>query len=92
MGLGKTIQSIAFIAHLKATSRLKLALIIVPLSLSKNWTDEFARFAPSINQVEFYGSRSDREQQKRDIEAGLEHLDVIVTTIETFNAASRTWL
>ena len=55
MGLGKTVQTIGFLAqffeqnldHKKAP-----VLIVLPPSLVFNWQEEFARFAPSLKVTE----------------------------------------
>ena len=43
MGLGKTIQTIAFLAHLKGNGMDGPYLIIAPLSTLSNWINEIAR-------------------------------------------------
>lgn len=54
MGLGKTLQAIAFIAKCldeRQSTQSAPVLIVLPTSLVFNWTDEFARFAPSLQVV-----------------------------------------
>lgn len=49
MGLGKTIQTIAFLVKQYEVEKIKKpSLIICPTSLVFNWIDEFQKFAPSI--------------------------------------------
>lgn len=43
MGLGKTIQTIAFLAHLKGNGMDGPYLVIAPLSTLSNWMNEIAR-------------------------------------------------
>lgn len=44
MGLGKTIQVIAFLAYLKETGKAKYPhLVVVPSSTLDNWDQEFAK-------------------------------------------------
>lgn len=43
MGLGKTIQTIGFLAHLKGKGLGGPYLVIAPLSTLSNWVSEFAR-------------------------------------------------
>lgn len=43
MGLGKTIQTIAFLAHLKGNGLHGPYLIIAPLSTLSNWVNEISR-------------------------------------------------
>lgn len=63
MGLGKTIQSISFLAALY--HRYELCgpfLVIVPLSTMAAWQKEFAQWAPSLNMVTYMGDGQSREQ------------------------------
>ena len=84
VGLGKTIQVIAFLAHLKDIGKAGPHLIIVPSSTLDNWLREFSRFAPSLIVVSYYGSQAERQMLRYDYK-GREDLDVVVTT---YNMAS----
>lgn len=56
MGLGKTIQSIGFLAYLHHTLHKKGPhLIVVPLSVLSNWISEIEKFCPSFRAVRFHG-------------------------------------
>lgn len=44
MGLGKTIQTIAFLAHLKGNGLHGPYLVIAPLSTLSNWMNEIERY------------------------------------------------
>jgi superfamily II DNA or RNA helicase len=58
MGLGKTVQIIAHLLVEKEAGRLvRPALIVAPTSLVFNWLDEIGRFAPSLQCVNYTGSR-----------------------------------
>lgn len=74
MGLGKTLQVIALIQ-----SELPLdkgpALVIVPTSLLYNWQAEIQRFAPELKVNLIAGTREERLQCLKNIEA-----DVLVTS------------
>ncbi|SEW53420.1 DEAD/DEAH box helicase [Chitinophaga arvensicola] len=48
MGLGKTIQAIALLLHRAPDGP---ALVICPASVVTNWSNEIARFAPSLNVI-----------------------------------------
>jgi SWI/SNF-related matrix-associated actin-dependent regulator of chromatin subfamily A containing DEAD/H box 1 len=63
MGLGKTVQTIAFLAWLRSKNRdtdnvivdpqdnlkrVKPHIIIVPASVMDNWLGEFKKFAPHV--------------------------------------------
>ena len=60
MGLGKTIQCIALLAHLIEKGVAGPFLIVAPLSTLGNWVSEIDRFAPSIPFVLYHGSPDDR--------------------------------
>ncbi|OMO56882.1 SNF2-related protein [Corchorus capsularis] len=62
MGLGKTIQTIAFLAHLKGNGMDGPFLIIAPLSTLSNWLNEIARFAPSMNAILYHGNKKERDE------------------------------
>jgi SNF2 family DNA or RNA helicase len=49
MGLGKTVQALAFLAREKEQERLtKPALIVCPTSVLPNWLSEAKHFAPTL--------------------------------------------
>lgn len=52
MGLGKTVQVIAFICSLVQDGAAGPFLVVAPLSTLTNWFTEFARFAPDVNKKE----------------------------------------
>ncbi len=57
MGLGKTIQSIGYMAALQQHLNKKGPfLIVVPLSVLSNWISEIERFCPSFRAVRFHGN------------------------------------
>ncbi len=76
LGLGKTIQVISFLAHLKEQGGKGPHLIVVPYvhnihptpfysckfrsSTLENWCREFARFAPSIEVQTYYADKNQR--------------------------------
>lgn len=52
MGLGKTIQTIAYVASLKEDGASERPhLIVAPLSTLRNWEREFQMWAPQLNVV-----------------------------------------
>ncbi|KAK2657235.1 hypothetical protein Ddye_010287 [Dipteronia dyeriana] len=65
MGLGKTIQTISFLAHLKGKGLHGPYLVIAPLSTLSNWVNEISRFTPSINAIIYHGSKKDRDELRR---------------------------
>ncbi|KAI3808443.1 hypothetical protein L1987_24394 [Smallanthus sonchifolius] len=65
MGLGKTIQTIGFLAHLKGKGLDGPYLVIAPLSTLSNWLNEISRFVPSMNAVIYHGNRKERDEIRR---------------------------
>ncbi|CAN1814156.1 ATP-dependent DNA helicase DDM1 [Linum perenne] len=65
MGLGKTIQTIGFLAHLKGKGLDGPYLVIAPLSTLANWVNEFARFVPSVNAIIYHGDKKQRDEIRR---------------------------
>ncbi|KAK4550385.1 hypothetical protein LTR36_003352 [Oleoguttula mirabilis] len=82
MGLGKTCQVIAFLAHLQQEQVDGVHLVIVPGSTLENWLREFARFAPSLKVVPYYGSQAERPALQAQIEDDFDTIDVVVTTYD----------
>ena len=60
MGLGKTIQVIAFLLSAKNEKGPGPSLIIVPTSLVFNWCAELDRFAPELTYATITGSKEER--------------------------------
>ncbi|KAG6491150.1 hypothetical protein ZIOFF_052483 [Zingiber officinale] len=65
MGLGKTIQAIGFLAHLKGKGLDGPYMIIAPLSTLSNWVNEISRFAPSMTAIIYHGTKQEREEIRR---------------------------
>uniref|UniRef100_A0A5B6Z3R0 Putative ATP-dependent DNA helicase DDM1 n=1 Tax=Davidia involucrata TaxID=16924 RepID=A0A5B6Z3R0_DAVIN len=65
MGLGKTIQTIGFLAHLKGKGLDGPYLVIAPLSTLSNWVNEISRFVPSINAIIYHGDKKERDEIRR---------------------------
>jgi ATP-dependent DNA helicase len=65
MGLGKTLQTISFVAYLRERGVYGPFLIVCPLSTLGNWGNEFQRFAPEIPVLEYHGSPSDRAKLRK---------------------------
>lgn len=62
MGLGKTVQSIAFLCHVAENYGVwGPFLIISPASTLHNWQQEMQRFAPSFKVVPYWGSPNQRK-------------------------------
>eukprot|EP01038_Epipyxis_sp_PR26KG_P004667 gene4667-6556_t len=83
MGLGKTIQSIGFLAYLHSELNKKGPhLIVVPLSVMSNWLTEIERFCPFFRAVRFHGPIMERNRIKSEELKDLSEFDIVVTTFE----------
>ena len=81
MGLGKTIQSIALVSYLiSVKQQMGPYLIIVPLSTLSNWSNEFLKWAPSIQILAYKGSPQMRKQMQYQIKQ--RQFTVVLTTFE----------
>ena len=61
MGLGKTIQTIAFLAHLAEEKDIwGPFLIIAPVSTLHNLLQEINRFTPAFKALPYWGTANDR--------------------------------
>ncbi|MEK4044439.1 DEAD/DEAH box helicase [Paenibacillus sp. FSL H8-0048] len=83
MGLGKTIQSIAYICSELAERMPQMeakapVLILCPASLTYNWENEFARFAPEVNVLVVAGQKEERSGLLES--KVMEEADVIITS------------
>lgn len=77
MGLGKTLQSIAYIvSDLQESTDSSPVLIVSPSSLTYNWENEFARFAPHVRVLVVAGQKAERS----NLLDGIDHADVVVTS------------
>ena len=74
MGLGKTVQTIAYLALARRTKDDGGDVVLAPASTLRNWEREFSKFAPQI-KVTVYGG-SDRAKAQVDALKS----DVVVTT------------
>ncbi|KAL9086176.1 MAG: hypothetical protein Q9165_007241 [Trypethelium subeluteriae] len=82
MGLGKTCQVIAFISHLVETGVTGPHLVFVPGSTLENWLRELRNFSPNLYVEPYYGSQTERAQQRFTIESEIQHINVVVTTYD----------
>lgn len=60
MGLGKTVQTLGFLSHLKSKGVHGPFLIVGPLSTLPNWVAEVERWTPSIGAVLYHGTKDER--------------------------------
>jgi SNF2 family DNA or RNA helicase len=77
MGLGKSIQIIAFILSQRERVKQNTNLIVVPTSLIFNWQQEIAKFAPTLRIHTIYGA--DRVKST----SGFDIYEIILTSYGT---------
>jgi len=83
MGLGKTIQTIGFLAYLQHfMNKRGPHLIVVPLSVLSNWMAEIERFCPTFRAIRFHGPKDERDRIKNEEIDNLKEFDIVVTTYE----------
>ena len=59
MGLGKTIQTLSFISALKAAGQPGPHLVVTPLAVLINWTNEIKKFTPALSFCKIHGSQDE---------------------------------
>eukprot|EP01052_Picozoa_sp_SAG31_P010736 SAG31_NODE_596_length_13674_cov_3.806409_10_plen_110_part_00 len=59
MGLGKTIQTLSFISALKAAGQPGPHLVVTPLAVLINWTNEIKKFTPGLSFCKIHGSQDE---------------------------------
>jgi len=65
MGLGKTIQTIALLAHLACNKGMwGPHLIVVPTSVMLNWEMELKKWCPAFKVLTYYGSQKERRLKR----------------------------
>ncbi len=82
MGLGKTVQAIAVMQSIKDACQegeQKQFLVICPSSLTLNWQNEIARFAPDLKALCLSGTVAERTKLFEEAE----NYDVLITSYAT---------
>jgi superfamily II DNA or RNA helicase len=82
MGLGKTIQVLSLLLVLKnwPAEKRKPSLLVAPASLLANWTDEIARFAPSLDLIIAHPSAMPSEKLAKVGTDNLKDADLVITS------------
>jgi SNF2 family DNA or RNA helicase len=83
VGLGKTIQTLSFLATLKANGVPGPHLVVTPLAVLQNWVNELKRFTPGLTHCKVHGSLSERDRILSMDEVLSGDFDVYLTTYET---------
>lgn len=65
MGLGKTVQTIGLLAHLKGKGLHGPFLVCAPLSTLSNWVNEVKRWVPTMEVLLYHGSKDERTSLRR---------------------------
>ena len=82
MGLGKTLQVLALMEHVRGRSVASDPfLVVVPTSVMFNWASEAARFAPNLRVATISETRARRGVDLLDVVAGA---DVVITSYTLF--------
>jgi SNF2 family DNA or RNA helicase len=78
MGLGKSVQFITFLLHLKEQGTLdKPTLLVCPTSVLGNWEREVKKFAPTLKVIQYHG---DKRPKGKDFEAAIKNHDLLLTS------------
>ena len=84
MGLGKTVQTISFLAFLREMESFGPFLVVAPLSTLGNWINEFERWTPSIKTLLYHGNPTERAElrAKKLKKPGTKDFPVVCTSYE----------
>ncbi|MBN3299546.1 CHD1L protein, partial [Amia calva] len=82
MGLGKTCQTISLLVYMCGALRQDGPfLVLSPLSVLNNWSEELQRFAPGLSVVCFSGDKEARAELQKDLRSN-KRFHVLLTTYE----------
>ena len=94
-GLGKTIQVIALVAHLRTQNIKGPYLVVAPLATLPNWVREFEKWLPSKPVVRYHGTAPEREAMMKGVmnpkNRKNDDFPVIITSFETAIRDQRNW-
>ena len=79
MGLGKTIQTLSFLATLKDRGMSGPHLVVTPLAVLINWTNEIKKFTPGVSFVKVHGSIKERDRILSDPQVLEGQFDIYLT-------------
>ncbi|XP_050203672.1 probable helicase CHR10 isoform X1 [Mercurialis annua] len=68
MGLGKTLQAVAFLSYLKAKKMSRGPfLVLCPLSVTDGWVSEMTKFAPKLKVLRYVGDKEHRRNLRKEM-------------------------
>uniref|UniRef100_A0A8C0QND9 DNA excision repair protein ERCC-6-like n=1 Tax=Chelonoidis abingdonii TaxID=106734 RepID=A0A8C0QND9_CHEAB len=80
MGLGKTIQIIAFLSGMFDAEFIQFVLLVMPTTLVSNWMREFAKWTPGLRVKDFHGTS--RTERNRKLERIQRKNGIVITTYQ----------
>ena len=85
MGLGKTLQTLTFMAFLKKMrDQGGPNLVVAPLAVVQNWANECKKFTPSLSYMKILGGRAERDELFTRMDVNFAEFDVFITSYDTF--------
>lgn len=84
--MGKTIQTISFLAFLREFKKVnRYFMVVVPKAVIPNWKNEFKKWCPEIKVINLIATKLEREDiLKHQLQPG--KFDVCLTTFEGVRA------
>jgi len=84
--MGKTVQSVALLAHLKEHNVAGPFMVVGPLSTLHNWKNEFTKWAPTMDAIIYHGPEKERAEMRGQFLRGKGDADkkfpVLITSYE----------
>ncbi|KAL2768558.1 DNA excision repair protein ERCC-6-like isoform b [Daubentonia madagascariensis] len=80
MGLGKTVQIIAFLSGMFDASLVNHVLLIMPTNLINTWVKEFVKWTPGMRVKTFHGPSKD--ERTRNLNRIQQRNGVVITTYQ----------
>ena len=91
MGLGKTVQLLAFLNSLKdSPEKQPASLLVLPASLIANWVGELEKFAPSLRYYIAHPSFSGTKEPDLT-EGNINQYDLVITTYSFAADMRKSW-
>ncbi|XP_029140482.1 DNA excision repair protein ERCC-6-like [Protobothrops mucrosquamatus] len=80
MGLGKTVQIIAFLSGMFDAELIRSVLLVLPTTLLNNWVKEFAKWTPGLRVKVFHGTN--KAERNRYLDRIQRRKGVLLTTYQ----------